>query len=163
PLLHYCREQRPGLQQRIELFQNVCRTVECAHRHMIVHCDLKPGNILVRSDGEPVLLDFGIARGLGSDIEHGGFCTPAYASPELYDGEEVSAASDVFMRGVVLCVLLAAQRVPRDRVNRAQSLPAPSQLAGGDALAWRPKLLGDLDAIAAKACMLVPAQRYSTV
>ncbi|MGH8084327.1 MAG: protein kinase domain-containing protein [Lysobacter sp.] len=162
-LLHYCREQRPGLQQRIGLFQSVCRIVECAHRHMIVHCDLKPGNILVRADGEPVLLDFGIARGLGSGVERGGFCTPAYASPELLAGRPVSTASDVFSLGVVLIELLAAQRVPRDQDNREQPLPAPSRLAGDDATGWRGQLRGDLDAIAAKACALDPAQRYSTV
>ncbi|MGY0558957.1 protein kinase domain-containing protein [Lysobacter sp. A421] len=162
PLHHYCRERQPNLRRRIELFQNVCHAVECAHRHMIVHCDLKPGNVLVRADGEPVLLDFGIARGLVGGDEHGGFCTPAYASPELLAGHPVSAASDVFSLGVMLIELLAQQAVSRDADSRDRLLPAPSRLAGVT-VDWRAELRGDLDAIAARACAPDPKLRYQTV
>ncbi|MGO4781702.1 protein kinase, partial [Lysobacter sp. 2RAB21] len=82
-----------------------CGAVQTAHQRLIVHCDLKPGNVLVLDDGEPVLLDFGIAQVLDrqqSDGERNNhFCTPAYASPELLGGARVSVVSDVFALGVL--------------------------------------------------------------
>lgn len=163
PLHRHCRERRPGLQARIELFQRICRAVQAAHRHLIVHCDLKPGNVLVRADGEPVLLDFGIARALEAGGDGGGFCTPAYASPELLAGRPVSTASDVFSLGVLLAELLSARRVPREPGDPAGALPMPSRIAEGDAIAWRAKLRGDLDAIVARATAADPEQRYASV
>ena len=61
-LYQWCSEQNIGLDGRLALIASVCRTLQYAHQRLIVHCDLKPSNILVRSDGVPVLLDFGVAR-----------------------------------------------------------------------------------------------------
>lgn len=160
-LHRYCRDLKPGLAARILLFQQVCDAVQAAHRHLIVHCDIKPGNVLVREDGSPVLLDFGIARALDGSGDAGGFCTPGYASPELQAGGVISTASDIYSLGVLLAELLSGTKVPRAAPE--SPLPAPSTLAQGDAWAWRSRLRGDLDAIVAKATAANPEQRYAAV
>ncbi|AKC87484.1 serine/threonine-protein kinase [Pseudoxanthomonas suwonensis] len=160
----YCRDQALDLRQRLALFVRVCRAVQAAHAHLVVHCDLKPGNVLVRADGEPVLLDFGIARlldGAGQG-ERTAYCTPAYAAPETLSGQPVGVASDVFSLGVILVELLADRRVERDAADRDRPVAAPSKWAGADC-PWRRRLRGDLDAIAARACALEPAWRYASV
>ena len=64
---HYCDEKKLGVRDRVELFLKVCSAVSYAHGKMVVHRDLKPGNILVAPTGEPKLLDFGIAKLLEAD------------------------------------------------------------------------------------------------
>ena len=161
PLDRFAHAQALDLPARLALFRRICRAVEAAHRHLIVHCDLKPANVLVREDGEPVLLDFGIARALGSGGTPADFCTPAYASPELLEGRPINVASDVYSLGVLLIELLADRRVPRDALQPRAPLPRPSTLA--DAVPWRRRLRGELDAIAAKACAPDAALRYPSV
>ena len=115
PIDKYCNEQALTISERIELFIGVCQAVHYAHRNLIVHRDLKPSNILVTSDGQPKLLDFGIAK-LREDNE-GHFnltqtrtdarlMTPEYASPEQVRGEPITTASDVYALGVLLYRLL---------------------------------------------------------
>lgn len=162
----YCELRAPDLRQRLHLFQRICGAVQSAHQRLIVHCDLKPGNVLVLDDGEPVLLDFGIAQVLDrqqSDGERNNtFCTPAYASPELLGGARVSVVSDVFALGVLLTELLACCTAGRGQADRDTPVPLPSALAGAQC-AWRSQLRGDLDAIAARACAPDPRKRYSSV
>ncbi|WP_372015189.1 tetratricopeptide repeat protein [Pseudoxanthomonas sp. 10H] len=164
PLDAYCHEHGPDLRQRLALFVRICRAVQAAHAHLVVHCDLKPGNILVRTDGEPVLLDFGIARLLDSagQGERTAYCTPAYAAPETLAGQPVGMASDVFSLGVILVELLADRRVERDPDDRQRPVVAPSDWAGADC-PWRRRLPGDLDAIARRACALEAGARYASV
>lgn len=166
PLDDYCERCRPGLEQRLRLFQRICGAVQSAHQRLIVHCDLKPANVLVAEDGEPVLLDFGIAQALDrrhGDPERGNaFCTPAYASPELLGGARVSVVGDVFALGVLLTELLACRTLGRSVADRERTVPAPSALATAQC-PWRGKLRGDLDAIAQRACALDPHLRYSSV
>lgn len=164
PLDRHCTERKLGLRDRLQLFLRVCRAVQAAHQRLIVHCDLKPSNVLVRENGEPVLLDFGIARllGEGESGDAGGFCTPAYASPELLGAARVGVASDVFSLGVLLTELLADRRADRGTADRERPVPLPSALAGADCT-WKRRLRGDLDAIAGRACALDPARRYSSV
>ena len=163
PLDAYCRDRALDLRQRLALFVRVCRAVQAAHAHLVVHCDLKPGNVLVRADDEPVLLDFGIARlldGAGQG-QRASYCTPAYAAPETLAGEPVGVAGDVFSLGVILVELLADRRVERDADDRGQPVPAPSRWAGVDC-PWRRRLAGDLDAIAGRACALQADRRYAS-
>ncbi|MEH6418213.1 protein kinase domain-containing protein [Pseudomonas sp. CGJS7] len=166
PLDEYCELRSPDLHRRLYLFQRICAAVQSAHQRLIVHCDLKPGNVLVLDDGEPMLLDFGIAQVLDrqqGDGERGNaFCTPAYASPELLGGARVSVVSDVFALGVLLTELLACRALGRGLAERDTPVPLPSVLAGPEC-GWRRQLRGDLDAIAARACDLDPRKRYSSV
>ncbi len=116
----FCERQGVDTDARIRLFQKVCAAVQFAHRHLVVHRDLKPENILVTPDGEPKLLDFGIAKLLDPhSLDHtvaytrtGAFgpMTPAYASPEQARGQEVTTSSDVYSLGVVLYELLTGHR-----------------------------------------------------
>ena len=114
-LHQYCDSQRLTVEKRIALFIKICRAVAFAHRHLVVHRDLKPGNILVTADGEPKLLDFGIAKILRTDTdlrrsltEIGSLpLTPAYASPEQVNGDAITTASDIYSLGVLLYELLS--------------------------------------------------------
>lgn len=111
----YCDDKALGLRARLQLFTKVCAGVQEAHRHLIVHRDLKPDNILVTRDGEPKLLDFGIARTLGDVAPDGNATmltamTPAYASPEHVRRQPLTTASDVYSLGVLLYQLITGQR-----------------------------------------------------
>src|SRR6185503_15190024 len=100
------------------LFLKICGAVQHAHQNFVVHRDLKPGNILVTSEGQPKLLDFGIAKLLHPETSQplsatmSGLrpMTPDYASPEQVMGEPISAGSDVYSLGVLLYKLLAGRR-----------------------------------------------------
>jgi eukaryotic-like serine/threonine-protein kinase len=123
----FCNSRMLSVVERLALFQKVCAAVHFAHQHLVVHRDLKPGNILVSPDGAPKLVDFGIAKPLDPerlfvtvDGTHpdARLMTPAYASPEQIKGEAVTTASDVFALGVLLYELLTGRRP-----YRSDSLP----------------------------------------
>ncbi|HET6954930.1 MAG TPA: serine/threonine-protein kinase [Vicinamibacterales bacterium] len=154
------------LPDRLELFLRVCDAVSYAHRNLIIHRDLKPSNILVEAGGQPKLLDFGIARFIGSDrdqsITRVQILTPAYASPEQMRGAAHSTATDVYSLGAVLYRLLTGRplRDPFDeRVSDAEigasAPPAPSRIA--------PHVARDLDLVALKALREEPEERYQSV
>lgn len=162
PLDAYCDRHDLPLAARLALFLQVCDSVSAAHGQLVVHCDLKPANVLVGADGVPVLLDFGVARLLGEASANPGLrmYTPVYAAPELVDKGQASVRTDVFSLGVILLELLAAR--PVDRNRPAPELPSPSTWTrrGAD---WQRHLQGDLDAIVATACAPAPGDRYPTV
>jgi len=170
PLDRYCEARNLPINERLRLFRMVCSAVEYAHRNLIVHRDIKPGNILVTADGIPKLLDFGIAKVLSPALEDPGgqtvvgakLMTPEYASPEQKTGDPITTASDVYSLGVVLYVLLTGC-LPKDQQGGA-GVEKPSTAAvrsGNTQLAGR--LSGDLDTIILKALRVEPERRYSSV
>ncbi len=169
PIDQWCRERSLNLSARLRLFRNVCRAVAFAHQRLIVHCDLKPSNVLVRSDGAPVLLDFGIARALEQSREGApeAFYTPGYASPEQIAGAPVSVASDVYSLGLILFELLTGRRARLDAEDATvtklgAAAVRPSDLADPAHCPWRRRLSGDLDAIVLHATADRPALRYAS-
>ncbi|GEM_PF-3250939 len=124
PVDRYCRERSLDLDQRLELFDRVGAAVAYAHEHLVVHRDIKPGNILVTEDGTPKLLDFGIAKLLRPDTgrsEPGRTLilgTPEYSSPEQVRGQTITKATDVYSLGVLLYELLT-DRSPYELLSRA--------------------------------------------
>lgn len=112
----YVEKHHLPIRERIELFRRVCSAVHYAHQHLVIHRDIKPGNILVNEeDGEPKLLDFGIAKLLDYSAPIGitaaGLApmTLHYASPEQVRGDHITVASDLYSLGVLLYELLAHQ------------------------------------------------------
>lgn len=174
PLLQHCREQAPSLNARLELFVQICDAVAFAHRLLVVHCDLKPDNILVRADGQPMLLDFGIARLIDDETTSAREfrMTPQYAAPEQLLGDGQSTLTDVYALGLLLHELLTGrspwgEHAPASGAlallqrGRAGSPPAPSSHVASGSLARR--LRGDLDAIVGRALRHEPAERYASV
>jgi serine/threonine protein kinase len=162
------------IRAKLRLFQRILSAVAYAHRHLIVHRDLKPANILVSGDGEPKLLDFGIARLIedetGEPSAHtmtvGTMMTPDYASPEQVRGEPAGVASDIYSLGAILFELLSGARPHRLESYSAaeiyrvicESEPrAPSSAADPRA---QGELRGDLDTLVLHAMAKDPAQRY---
>ena len=100
PIDLFCDDKQLSIEDRLKLFSTVCGAVQYAHQHLVIHRDIKPGNILVSEEGLPKLVDFGIAKLLDQDRMDATatampFMTPDYASPEQVRGVAVSTATDV--------------------------------------------------------------------
>ena len=183
PLDRYCAQRKLPVEARIRLFLQICEAVEFAHRHLIVHGDLKPANILVTKDGTVKLLDFGTAKLLRDPdgrVTQFALLTPRYASPEQLRGELVNTLSDVFSLGVILYEMLTGAWPfgdPKsttdgvDRVLHGRGASAPAQAVSEDAAAERSvsrlrlrrQLEGDLSTILLKMLESEPAHRYASV
>ncbi len=126
PIDAFCAQHQLSVDDRLTLFRKVCGAVHYAHQNLVVHRDIKPSNILVTADGEPRLLDFGIAKLLDPESIPGieptatwqRLLTPSYASPEQIRGQPVNTVSDVYSLGVLLYELLTG-RLPYEFKGRS--------------------------------------------
>jgi tetratricopeptide (TPR) repeat protein len=182
----WCRNRALGPQARVRLFGQVLAAVDAAHRALIIHRDIKPGNVLVTEAGQVKLLDFGIAKSLdgrirGEATQTGAIAlTPGYASPEQLGGQPLTTACDVYALGLLLYELLtgvpALRTEGRSLVELAHWTSAhvpdrPSErldtaalgLGAGVAADWRRALAGDLDRVVLKALQPEPLRRYASV
>ncbi|HYP07491.1 MAG TPA: serine/threonine-protein kinase, partial [Bryobacteraceae bacterium] len=165
------------VRSRVRLFQQVCSAVQYAHENLVVHRDLKPDNILVTTNGQVKLLDFGVAKLLGNVDSHltasgAKLWTPDYASPEQIRGRAVTVRADVYSLGLILYEMLTGERAQVADLRSPLALDAsicdseptrPSARLSekGDATLAR-QLSGDLDVIVGKALRKEPEQRYGS-
>ena len=170
PIDQYCKEEHLAVDDKLRLFLKVCDAISHAHRNLIVHRDIKPGNILVSDDGEPKLLDFGIAKILdtsdGPALTRSGMrmMTPEYASPEQARGLPVNTSSDVYSLGVLLNKLLTGA-LPYDLETReiggVEKVICEQPPARPGSI--NPGIDSELDDIVAMALRKEPERRYGTV
>ncbi|HKV48726.1 MAG TPA: serine/threonine-protein kinase [Candidatus Acidoferrales bacterium] len=191
PIDQYCEKLRLSVPERLKLFRDVCLAVQYAHQNLVLHRDLKPGNILVTSSGEVKLLDFGIAKITDADENHLAsaaqatvlpMMTPEFASPEQVRNEAMTTASDIYSLGVILYKLLcgrlpfrtegtAPHEVARAICETDPAKPSsviPDVSSAGVAAAGRKqdsfgaKIASDLDNIVLKALRKEPLRRYGS-
>ncbi len=187
PITRYCDERALPIAQRLRLFIEVCTAVQHAHANLVVHRDLKAANILIREDGLPKLLDFGIATTLEADDgampgqgnkEH--FLSPHVAAPEQFLGQDTGIAIDIYALGVLLCELAGGSRpidltgadadeMARRVLHQPPRLPSgaidavAAQLRGSaSATRLRRRLAGDIDAIVDCCLAKRPQARYAS-
>jgi hypothetical protein len=173
PIDQFSNQRRASLQQRLNLFRQAAMAVDYLHENGVVHCDLKPQNMLVTESGQVKLLDFGIARliGPGEDLENGcmAIASPGYASPEQLANQPTSTSSDIYSLAAILHELLTGQR-PQVEMEACGRLRLPSECLRGQpgppsrdsAVQLRRNLRGDLDAILLKALATDETERYAT-
>jgi len=178
PISSFCVNKSCTLNEKFELFSQVCKAVEYAHRNLIVHRDLKPDNILVKPDGTVKVLDFGIAKIVDKELtpempnqerENLHMLSVRYAAPEQVTLEKVTTSTDVYALGLLLYEMVAG-RPPFDlkgkKLNEAAQIicnekpEKPSSKISDSRLSR--KIKGDLDAIILKALSKKPENRYSS-
>jgi eukaryotic-like serine/threonine-protein kinase len=171
PVDTFCNQGGLDVAARCRLFLLICDAVSHAHRNLVVHRDLKPGNIFVTGDGTPKLLDFGVAKLLNANAESGsamtmsaGLLTPEYASPEQVRGLTVTTATDVYSLGAIFYELLTGVRAH----SITSRTPLEIQRVICDEEVQRPSLHdpsldADLDNIVLMAMRKEPERRYQSV
>ena len=180
PITAYAAQHALDTKARIALLRQVMDAVQYAHANLVIHRDLKPGNVLVTIEGKALLLDFGIAKLLEEEASHaneteltrlgGRALTLHYAAPEQVAGQPISIATDIWALGVLLYELLTGQ-LPfetKDRATLEQNILStdptrPSQRKAGSISKLPRGLATELDTIVLKALKKTPMERYATV
>lgn len=178
----YCTSRRLSIEERLGLFQKICSAVHYAHQNLIIHRDIKPANILVTREGEPKLLDFGIAKVImqgnpEETLTAWSALTPVYASPEQISGAPISTGTDVYSLGLLLYELLTGKQplsefhtspfglqkaiLEHDPILPSEAVAGDYEIASQAKL--EPRLRGDLDSIVCKAIRKRATERYSSV
>lgn len=180
----HCARRALPLDERLRLWIGVAEAVRFAHARLLIHRDIKPGNVLVDVDGQPRLLDFGIATLLG-DASGPRAYSPGHASPEQRDGAEVGTASDQYQLGRLLDTMLGSRRASDDSRTSAvapvastgdatittgigssadRNAARATAAVASDAWIAMPGIRrGELLAVLARACATDPAARYGSV
>ncbi|MBU0640213.1 MAG: serine/threonine-protein kinase [Planctomycetes bacterium] len=173
PLYRYTQTAKPSLHERLVLFRKVCDAINYAHQRGVIHRDLKPSNIIIDAEGNPRILDFGLARVMDAETPYSTLLTrkgkllgtPAYMSPEQTcgDPDEIDTRSDVYALGVILYELMTGalpydvRNADEQQVRRVVCEQSPR----------RPGLVnravrGDVETIILKALEKDPARRYQS-
>lgn len=182
PITEHCEREHLPVAERLALMQTVCAAVDHAHRHLVVHRDLKPRNIFVTGDGTVKLLDFGISKVLGDSDALGParatqtrarLLTPEYAAPEQITGAPITTATDVHGLGLLLCELLTGRHpllkgdetlaeIEEATLHRTPTAPSQLQPSHGERehSRGRNRIARDLDMIVLKALRKEPERRY---
>jgi len=166
PIDIFCDDAALDRRARVRLMVTVARAVDYAHQHLVVHRDLKPDNIHVTPEGEPKLLDFGIAKAL--DVEAKGIpgtqtidgarlMTPDYASPEQVRGQAITTATDVYQLGILLYQLLTGARPFKPTASMGEL-----ERAICESIPPKPDLDADLDRILLHSLEKEPSRRYAS-
>jgi serine/threonine protein kinase len=173
PLSEYVKLRHCSLPERLALVQKIADAVHHAHTRGVVHRDIKPANILVTEDGQPKILDFGVARSVGSGLHETDSMTRIgqlvgtvpYMSPEQVSGEsdEIDARSDIYSLGVVLYELLAGRlpyELERELIHEAVRVIREVEPAHLSTVSKAYK--GDIETIVGKALSKERTRRYQS-
>lgn len=165
PITNYARDVGLDLRGRLELFRSACDAVAFGHARGVIHRDLKPPNILADDDGNPKVIDFGVARAVegGQDESRKEIVgTLQYMSPEQIAGSEnIDTSTDVYALGLILYELLSGQQAYEVRATTlAEATTVISEIEVPDLSTVAIECKGDLETICAKAIEKDPARRY---
>ncbi|WP_138429525.1 serine/threonine-protein kinase [Fodinibius saliphilus] len=172
PIDEYCRKYNTSIDDKIELFKQVLQAVRHAHENLVIHRDLKPGNILVDQSGNVKILDFGISKlhqEEDASLTQTGarLLTPKYAAPEQIKETNITTATDLYALGIIFYQLLAGafpfnfEDISQHEIEHIILKKDPSSPSSSvDSITLKKKLRGDLDAIVLKAIRKEADQRY---
>ncbi|MFK8054281.1 MAG: protein kinase [Woeseiaceae bacterium] len=155
PLVEWCSTPSRTEKEKLAMFVALCAAVQHAHSRLLIHCDIKPANILVDKENHPKLLDFGIASAAGTSDKvdrSGSRYTPAYASPEQTAGDALTISTDIYSLGAVLFEVLTGRKLSEESLSGNEQARKPQN----------PKINYELAAIVSRSTLRCVTHRYAT-